>query len=43
MVGRERAYHGMHIGGTSVGGMVNNVKGFASILMPGVAHMRHTH
>ena len=43
MVGRERAYHGMHIGGTSVGGMVNNVKGFASILMPGVTHMRHTH
>ena len=43
IVGRERAYHGMHIGGTSVGGMVNNVKGFASILMPGVAHMRHTH
>ena len=43
IVGRERAYHGMHIGGTSVGGMVNNVKGFASILMPGVVHMRHTH
>ena len=43
VVGRERAYHGMHIGGTSVGGMVNNVKTFASILMPGVVHMRHTH
>ena len=43
IVGRERAYHGMHIGGTSVGGMVNNVKTFASILMPGVVHMRHTH
>jgi beta-alanine--pyruvate transaminase len=43
IVGRERAYHGMHIGGTSVGGMINNVKGFASILMPGVVHMRHTH
>jgi len=43
IVGRERAYHGMHIGGTSVGGMVNNVKGFASVLMPGVVHMRHTH
>ena len=42
-VGRERAYHGMNIGGTSVGGMVNNVKTFASILMPGVVHMRHTH
>ena len=43
VVGRERAYHGMHIGGTSVGGMINNVKTFASILMPGVVHIRHTH
>ena len=43
VVGRERAYHGMHIGGTSVGGMVNNVKTFANVLMPGVVHMRHTH
>ena len=43
IVGRERAYHGMHIGGTSVGGMINNVKTFANILMPGVVHMRHTH
>ncbi len=42
-VGRERAYHGMNLGATSVGGMVNNVKTFASILMPGVLHMRHTH
>ncbi len=42
-VGRERAYHGMNIGATSVGGMINNVKAFASILMPGVVHMRHTH
>ena len=42
-VGRERAYHGMNIGATSVGGMVNNVKTFASVLMPGVVHMRHTH
>ena len=33
-VGRERAYHGMNIGATSVGGMVNNVKTFASVLMP---------
>ena len=41
-VGRERAYHGMNIGATSVGGMINNVKTFASILMPGVEHMRHT-
>jgi len=41
-VGRERAYHGMNIGATSVGGMINNVKTFASVLMPGVVHMRHT-
>ena len=33
----------MNIGGTSVGGMINNVKTFSSILMPGVLHMRHTH
>ena len=42
-VGRERGYHGMNIGCVSVGGMINNVKTFASILMPGVQHMRHTH
>jgi beta-alanine--pyruvate transaminase len=42
-VGRERAYHGMNIGATSVGGMISNVKTFASVLMPGVLHIRHTH
>ena len=42
-VGRERSYHGMNIGCISVGGMVNNVKTFASILMPGVQHISHTH
>ena len=42
-VGRERAYHGMNIGATSVGGMINNVKTFANVLMPGVLHMRHPH
>ena len=31
-----------NIGATSVGGMINNVKTFASVLMPGVVHMRHT-
>ena len=39
----ESAYHGMNIGATSVGGMINNVKAYASVLMPGVVHMRHTH
>ena len=33
----------MNIGATSVGGMINNVKTYASVLMPGVVHMRHTH
>ena len=33
----------MNIGATSVGGMINNVKAYASVLMPGVVHMRHTH
>ena len=42
-VGRERGYHGMNIGATSVGGMINNVKTFSNVLMPGVVHMRHTH
>ncbi|MDB4279895.1 aminotransferase class III-fold pyridoxal phosphate-dependent enzyme, partial [bacterium] len=42
-VGRERGYHGMNIGCISVGGMVNNIKTFASVLMPGVQHIRHTH
>ncbi|NCX65410.1 MAG: aminotransferase class III-fold pyridoxal phosphate-dependent enzyme, partial [Proteobacteria bacterium] len=41
-VGREKGYHGMNLGGMSVGGMINNVKTFASVLMPGVLHMRHT-
>ncbi len=41
-VGRERGYHGMNIGSLTVGGMINNVKAFTSILMPGVEHMRHT-
>ena len=43
IVGRERGYHGMNIGGISVGGMVANRKTFSNILMPNVHHMRHTH
>ena len=43
IVGRERGYHGMNIGGISVGGMMSNRKTFASILMPNVHHLRHTH
>ena len=33
IVGRERGYHGMNIGGISVGGMVANRKTFFSILI----------
>tara|TARA_Y100000590_G_scaffold373393_1_gene437067 strand:+ start:16028 stop:17365 length:1338 start_codon:yes stop_codon:yes gene_type:complete len=43
IVGRERGYHGMNIGGISVGGMIANRKTFANILMPNVHHLRHTH
>ena len=40
-IGRERAYHGVNFGGISVAGIVNNRKAFGLVL-PGVAHMRHT-
>ena len=41
-IGRDRGYHGMNIGSLTVGGILNNVKVFTNILMPGVKHMRHT-
>ncbi len=40
-VSRERAYHGVNIGGTSLSGMVRNREAFGA-LMPGVLHLRHT-
>ncbi len=40
-VSRERAYHGVNIGGTSLSGMVRNRESFGPSL-PGVVHMRHT-
>lgn len=40
-VSRERAYHGVNIGGTSLSGMVKNRETFSG-MMPGVVHMRHT-
>lgn len=40
-VSRERAYHGVNIGGTSLSGMVKNRETFSGI-MPNVVHMRHT-
>ncbi len=41
MVSRERAYHGVNIGGTSLSGMVKNREAFG-VGMAAVAHMRHT-
>jgi len=41
LIGRERGYHGVNFGGLSVGGIVNNRRGF--IQLPGVDHLRHTH
>jgi beta-alanine--pyruvate transaminase len=42
-IGRERGYHGVGIGGISVGGMVANRKMFAPAMIPGVDHLPHTH
>jgi beta-alanine--pyruvate transaminase len=41
-IGRERGYHGVGFGGTSVGGMVNNRKVFSPVMLPGVDHLPHT-
>lgn len=40
-VSRERAYHGVNLGGISLAGLVKNREAFGTGL-PGVAHMRHT-
>ena len=42
LIGRERGYHGVGFGGTSVGGMVNNRKMFGTLLT-GVDHIVHTY
>jgi beta-alanine--pyruvate transaminase len=42
-IGRERGYHGVGMGGISVGGMVANRKMFATMMMPGVDHLPQTH
>ncbi len=42
LIGRERGYHGVNLGGTSVGGIGGNRKMFGP-LMAGVDHLRHTH
>jgi len=41
LVSRERAYHGVNIGGTALSGIVKNREAFGT-LMPGVLHLRHT-
>ena len=43
LIGRERGYHGVNFGGMSVGGIVGNRKTFATAMLPGVDHIRHTH
>ncbi|MGN2392554.1 aminotransferase class III-fold pyridoxal phosphate-dependent enzyme [Pelomicrobium sp. G1] len=40
-VSRERAYHGVNLGGLALSGMVQNRRGFGGPAV-GVAHMRHT-
>jgi beta-alanine--pyruvate transaminase len=42
LIGRERGYHGVGFGGTTVGGISNNRKLFGALL-PGVDHLPHTH
>lgn len=42
LIGRERGYHGVNFGGTSVGGIVKN-RQFYGGLISGVDHIRHTH
>src|SRR6201982_2961735 len=42
LIGRERGYHGVGFGGTSVGGIVNNRRLFGTLLA-GVDHLSHTY
>ena len=42
LIGRERGYHGVGFGGTSVGGIVTNRKMFG-MLLAGVDHLPHTY
>jgi beta-alanine--pyruvate transaminase len=43
LIGRERGYHGVNIGGTTVGGMLPNRKAWSPVMVPGVDHLPHTH
>jgi beta-alanine--pyruvate transaminase len=42
IIGRERGYHGVGMGGISVGGITANRKMFAPLMIPGVDHLPHT-
>jgi len=42
IIGRERGYHGVNIGGTSVGGIPSNRAAFEHNFMMGVEHLPHT-
>jgi len=42
IIGRERGYHGVNVGGTMAGGIPGNRKAFPA-LMAGVDHLRATH
>ncbi|ALG68280.1 aminotransferase class III-fold pyridoxal phosphate-dependent enzyme [Beggiatoa leptomitoformis] len=41
-ISRERAYHGVNIGGTALGGMTNNRRIYGGVGLAQVAHLRHT-
>jgi beta-alanine--pyruvate transaminase len=43
VIGRERAYHGVGLGGISVGGISSNRKMFAPLMLNGVDHLPHTY
>jgi beta-alanine--pyruvate transaminase len=43
IISRERAYHGVNMGGTSIGGIAPNRKFWSASLMPGVDYLPHTH
>ena len=43
IIGRERGYHGVGLGGISVGGMPMNRKMYAPLMVNGVDHLPHTH
>ena len=43
LIGRERGYHGVGIGGISVGGIQTNRAMFTPLLLPNVDHLPHTY